>query len=1126
MRHGASWTSPEPPRRDEIPAGFVPHCTVRARSERALKTAGRASLDCSIWQRAFTRQALERGLRIADEGRVLEVTEHGLRPLVLAAEVQGSRPEPYRIEITVNPDGRIESRCGCATGSLCEHAAAALVHYTGFTGIAPLAEEEEEPVERRLLRPWERWLESLSEPVRGAETAMQGQVFGLLLKAGDYGQPPQLWVAPAWFRVGNRGGLIEPQSPTLRAPEPTPAPAGGWPEEVVDALALLLERASEKSGKLAFAAISDRAAERAFIRLFARFPAYWRRAERVLVPGPAIPLRPCWALEADGSQRLKIELPEPDGLIVRGCGLWYLLPERGLIGRIEGDPGWLTRVLEAPPLRPELVSSVAQLLSRQGPGLALPPPLPAPPLARIEAAPRPLLLLDAPCIVLGEEERRIGRARLRFVYGGFEIAPEDPPTPRRMVGDELLEIRRDRGSEAQFAARLGALGLRRSGELRSEGEALAAELDDSDYLLRISPERLPEPPAGWRTLLERLAAEGFLLRFSEHFPKPRRRVNAGPISAHWRSVGVFDELSLSLEVEGQAVPLAPALRALAEDPGFPLRPRPRERRDGLWTVPIDVEREVELPLAQLRALLERLAEYLPEQRPDGSLLLHPSSGIDLSGLDFLVGDPLPPARLARPLDLPPRFQTILRPYQRHGVRWLIERAALGFGALLADDMGLGKTVQVLALLAAEKAARPDFRCLVVVPTSLIGHWQEEAARFAPELRPLLLHGPLRAARFAEIGMHDLVLTTYPLLVRDREALAASRFHLLVLDEAQAIKNPDSQAARAVRMIAAERRLALTGTPVENHLGELWALFDAVEPGLLGDAETFDRVFRVPIEQRADESAHARLRRRIAPLILRRRKEEVLADLPEKTEILHLLELEDGQRQLYERLRREQQERVRAAVAERGLAQSGLVVLDALLKLRQVCCDPRLLPAEIEGRETPSAKLEAALELIEGLLTEGRRVLLFSQFARMLELIGHSLRERGIGHLALTGETPAAARAELVRRFQAGEVPLFMVSLRAGGVGLTLTAADSVIHYDPWWNPAVEDQATDRAHRIGQDRPVFVYRLICRGTVEERIQALKARKAELAASLLAGDSNGGMPELSEEDLAVLFAPLDG
>ncbi|HRQ64184.1 MAG TPA: DEAD/DEAH box helicase, partial [Xanthomonadaceae bacterium] len=273
----------------------------------------------------------------------------------------------------------------------------------------------------------------------------------------------------------------------------------------------------------------------------------------------------------------------------------------------------------------------------------------------------------------------------------------------------------------------------------------------------------------------------------------------------------------------------------------------------------------------------------------------------------------------------------------------------------------------------------------------------------------------------------------------------------------------------------------------------------------------------------DTDAQERLNRRIASLLLRRRKEDVLSDLPAKTEIVHHLELEGGQRELYETLRLAQHERVKEAVAERGLAQSGIVVLDALLKLRQACCDPRLVKLDAARKVNESAKLEAALEMIEGLLAEDRRVLLFSQFTSMLALIGEALDARKVSYLKLTGDTPGTERADLVRRFQGGDVPLFMISLKAGGVGLNLTAADTVIHYDPWWNPAVEAQATDRAHRIGQDKPVFVYRLICRGTVEEKIQGLQARKADLAQAVLEGGSTQKLA-FSEEDLGELFAPL--
>jgi SNF2 family DNA or RNA helicase len=317
---------------------------------------------------------------------------------------------------------------------------------------------------------------------------------------------------------------------------------------------------------------------------------------------------------------------------------------------------------------------------------------------------------------------------------------------------------------------------------------------------------------------------------------------------------------------------------------------------------------------------------------------------------------------------------------------------------------------------------------------------------------------------------------------------------------------------------------MTGTPLENHLGELWAQFDAVEPGLLGEEAVFDRFWRDPIEEDGNTEVLQRLNRRVAPLMLRRRKEDVLKDLPPKTEILKPVELDPAQAALYETLRLSQHARVREAVATQDAGQSGMVVLDALLRLRQVCCDPRLL--RIEGMEkdaanAPSAKLERLLEMLDNLVAARRRVLVFSQFTSMLELIQQSLTERGIEHLLLTGQT--RERAEVVSKFQDGDAPVFLISLKAGGVGLNLTAADTVIHYDPWWNPAAEDQATDRAYRIGQDKPVFVYKLICSGTVEERIRALQGRKAALAGAILEGGTTATL-SFDEAEIDELFAPL--
>ncbi|MGA9394240.1 MAG: DEAD/DEAH box helicase, partial [Azonexus sp.] len=444
--------------------------------------------------------------------------------------------------------------------------------------------------------------------------------------------------------------------------------------------------------------------------------------------------------------------------------------------------------------------------------------------------------------------------------------------------------------------------------------------------------------------------------------------------------------------------------------------------------------------------------------------------------------------------------------------------------ILADDMGLGKTAQTLAHLLLEKeAGRLDKPALIVLPTSLIFNWKHEAARFAPGLSVLSLHGPERKNRFAEIPEHDVVLTTYPLLWRDADELMQHSYHLLILDEAQTVKNAQSRGAEAVRKIDTRHRLCLTGTPLENHLGELWSQFDFLLPGFLGGARQFARHWRTPIEKLNDSRRRDLLARRIRPFILRRKKEDVAQELPPKTIIVRSVELEGTQRDLYETVRAAMDVKVRDEIASRGFSRSQIVILDALLKLRQVCCDPRLVKANSARKVRERAKLDLLMAMLPELVDEGRRILVFSQFTSMLALIEDELAAIGLEYTLLTGST--IDREVPIRRFQNGEVPIFLISLKAGGVGLNLTAADTVIHYDPWWNPAVENQATDRAHRLGQDKPVFVYKLIVSGSIEEKILALQEKKADLAAGILSED-RGVELKFGNDDLAALFEPLPG
>jgi SNF2 family DNA or RNA helicase len=471
---------------------------------------------------------------------------------------------------------------------------------------------------------------------------------------------------------------------------------------------------------------------------------------------------------------------------------------------------------------------------------------------------------------------------------------------------------------------------------------------------------------------------------------------------------------------------------------------------------------------------------------------------------------------------PQGLQATLRPYQAEGLSFLQHLRANHVGGVLADDMGLGKTLQTIAHFLVEKiSGRMDKPCLVVAPTSLVANWQREIARFAPQLSTLIIHGPKRRKHFSKIANFDVVITTYPCLTRDLEDVGQQEYYFLVLDEAHTIKNSRSQAHKAVKQLKADHHLCITGTPVENHLEELWSLFDFSVPGLLGDLRRFRTKYRYPIEKEGKTDKLAQLREVVQPYILRRRKEEVATELPPKTEIVRPVDISGKQRDLYESIRVSAHARVRKVIRAKGLAGSTIAILDALMKLRQVCCDPRLVNVRSAAEVTESAKFELLFELLPNLLDQGRRILVFSQFTSMLDLMAQELRGREVGYRMLTGAT--RKRQAEIDAFEGGEADVFLLSLKAAGTGLNLTSADTVIHYDPWWNPAAQAQATDRAYRIGQKNPVFVYNLIVAGSVEEQMLQLQRRKRFLADSILEGGSRGGL-DLSADDVDGLFAPL--
>ena len=781
-------------------------------------------------------------------------------------------------------------------------------------------------------------------------------------------------------------------------------------------------------------------------------------------------------------------------------------------------------VSQAPPLEPDQCAPIsARLLDKGLSGV-----LPLPPTM---ASRRLDDVMPVPCLFLNHDVHGATAhtdadfAHLSFTYDGVPAPAEDGAELRRVRSGAVEHIARKPAAERAARARLSSFGFAPpKRQAIAHAPAGSVQLPSASHWFNFVRQQLPQlRQAGWQ------------ISFGSDYRYDFHEVDDWYAELNEDAEGegnAWFSLELGILVNGARHALLPLLVQM-------IRKAPDDFNDAAFAARDDASdllielldgSRVALPWRRIKPLLLILADMYRER--DGALLRLPLMDAarlaeleEAAQLRWVGGERL--RALGRKLrdftsiaqsPLPAGLQAQLRPYQHAGLSWMQFLREYQFGGILADDMGLGKTVQTLAHILAEKeAGRLDRPALVVAPTSLMGNWQSEAARFAPSLNVLLVHGKDRAAHFDKIGQADLVLTTYALLGRDEDVLRAHQFHLLILDEAQYIKNSKSRAAQTACLLNARHRLCLTGTPVQNHLGELWSQFHFLMPGFLGKDKEFKADFRKPIELFGDEQAREALTRRIKPFMLRRTKDKVATELPPKTEIHLPVELGAGQRDLYETVRVAMDRKVREEIDRRGLARSQIVILDALLKLRQVCCDPRLLKKAASS--AGSAKLDTLMELLDTLMSENRKVLVFSQFTSMLALIIDQLQARSIDFALLTGET--IDRAAQVAAFQNGKVNIFLISLKAGGVGLNLTAADTVIHYDPWWNPASENQATDRAWRIGQTQPVFVYKLIATGTLEEKIQEMQKRKGDLANAVL--DPAAGLAQgIGAEDLKAIFS----
>jgi superfamily II DNA or RNA helicase len=1072
-------------------------------------------------------------------------------------QVRGTETEPYRVTIQLAPSG-FSSTCTCpafasSNGGHCKHVAALLialrdqargsqprtapqastngVHYTVHGGTVHVAGVDGEGRRSKRAR---------------ARAMKAGQLSGM---------PARLPVATG---TGVDAWLPEPMPPApkqieyrLQVKQAGHGPGGG------SALAITLVDPNARvpllpSGLLPW---QDQhpTPDRDAIRLLARFENQGPRrvgidvrgedasellphlkGRRVIVEPQMMelrfgdePLRLRFDLELsqDGAQilvRTAFQRPgDPrrftmnSGAWFEGSPGWYVDPQEGWARPIDRriSPAAMRRLLRMSVIS-EPVEKLAELLMQGLPKVALELGAELPELSQVAD----VVDLVPTFRVAAGGTLVDAQVSLRAAYEDVEIDVRadgmtvpvivKPPPPPSGKGEASSGVRRakcircDIAAQQAAAAKLRELGL----VVAEDGNKFVAH---GDAAIRFWTEGIGSLPDDWDTFVPDDLVD---VQVRDEALTANARVSSG---VDWLA------LRLNFESEGVAVTQDELRRCLSEGRKFV------RLSDGTFA---------RLDPQKVREVLLRQAEILATSGGNGGKLALSQAGrledlLAQVGRSNVSGDAKELFRKLRDIDeikgakKPRNLKAQLRPYQEQGFQWLSFLNEIGSGGILADDMGLGKTVQTLALLLAVKSEdakiegkRKPFKVLIIAPTSVVTNWLREMDKFAPSLRHALWHGAERKERQDEFEDADVVVTSYALLRRDEEMLKDIEWRYVIVDEAQQIKNPLSATARAAKRLKADRRLALSGTPIENRLSEIWSIFDFVSPGLLGPLDKFEERYSRPIDG-GDKGAAERLRATIHPFILRRTKAEVAKDLPEKIETDQICEMTGEQSALYAAVLKEVRAQVMGEVEKQGLARSQIQILAALTRLRQAACDPRLLGLPRQFGDEDSGKLRALRDLVQTCVEGGHRVLVFSQFVSMLQIIKKAMDEDRVAYEYLDGSTKD--RQGCVERFQREDgPPVFLISLKAGGSGLNLTAADTVIHFDPWWNPAVEDQATDRAHRIGQTKVVTMYRLIAKGTIEEKMLDLGDKKRELVGAVLSEDV-GGAKKLTKGDLEDLF-----
>ena len=1133
-------------------------------------------------ENSFSPATLQRGINYfeSDRVKITDIESSSGEDIRIHAEVFGSLAYAYTIVVTLKISkhyASIVGECDCPVGFRCKHAVATLLKFADTNARAisekgqleSLDKGEQEELEV------EQWLNTLipgtldsgtqtlaQDIVRQSSASSHNNVLLYLLMPSEDEQGMEIVSIVA--RRLKKGGYGKSKPMSL--------------EELVDGYTVHINyEHNELDMEIAGLLYSMKGrgsfyrentyqlkgdiGELALEKLLATQRCFWKTQEinQALQPGGQRQLNLSWEQDEDKYQIVASVSPSAQELFHLEH-FYYLDSQSNQIGRVKHDDlsvQQIQQILYAPPVPAAMAEKVSKQLLQAWPENEVPMP--------VELGHETIIINKLPIadVLLHsveidshnhknnkKEKRRVHLLSLRFDYDGQLIQPEKPGQRYSFLKEQQhFQINRDQAFEKQCletltnfyfvpAEQIGMMEFKAL-DLTLVSESAAASLWSwHDFQYQIIPD---------------LQAQGWRFHFDDSFNMQIEEADEWYGELEEQEGNDWFEISLGIELNGQTINLLPSLVELlaVEKNPAELRARILAREHVILPVSEDEnnQRWLKLPSARIMGIFDILVELYETQalNNSGNLEFSKHQGLQLGEL---LNDPTMRWKGAGELQLltqkiqdfkgiqsitpPDTLQTELRDYQQHGLNWLQFMRDYQFNGILADDMGLGKTVQTLAHLLYEKQRVHEQQdviqspSLVIAPTSLMGNWKREAIRFTPDLKVLLLHGPDRKALFADIEHYDIILTTYSLMLRDKNFHAEQSYNFVILDESQNIKNARSKTSQVIFKLKSKYRLCMTGTPMENHLGELWSLFHFLMPGFLGTQDRFNRLFRTPIEKQGDKDRQTQLHQRLKPFMLRRTKEMVATELPEKTEMIRTVPLAGKQRDLYETVRLAMDKKVRDEISKKGLARSQIMILDALLKLRQTCCDPRLLSLSKAKDVHASAKLDMLMEMVPEMVEEGRKIIIFSQFVKMLDIIEQELQKHSIHYTKLTGQT--RNRDDVIMEFQEGAAEVFLISLKAGGVGLNLTAADTVIHYDPWWNPAVERQATDRAYRIGQDKPVFVYKLLTEETVEEKILLMQQAKQELADALYQDKTAGPessakkSPQFSQDELMDLLNPL--